>query len=326
MTFENNDDVIPQASSADSPVKQEVVFVKIINAEGTLYTDQTGRFPPQSRRGNKLVMVLYDTDGNYIDVESMRDHRPNSMIKAYQNLWNRVTRKRVEKPTMHILDNEASEDFKKEIWKHCRLQLVPLDTHQRNLAERAIQTFKSHFISILAGVDPAFPMNLWDRLLPQAVITLNLLRQANKTPTMSAYQYVNGPFDYNATPLGPLGCKVQFHESTNRRKTWDPRALTGWYLGTSTEHYRCHVIFCKRMGAERISDTVFFQHRYITQPTVTPEDQIVKAVTDLASALKQRVNSQNLTTSALESKLDSRLIWFMDNKHVALSRHDFFLV
>ena len=36
-------------------------------------------------------------------------------------------------------------------------------------------------------------MNLWDRLLPQAILTLNLLRQANKTPTMSAYQYVNGP-------------------------------------------------------------------------------------------------------------------------------------
>ena len=131
---------------------------------------------------------------------------------------------------MHILDNEASVEFKKEIRKNCNLQLVPPDTHRRNLAERAIQTFKSHFISILAGVDPAFPMSLWDCLLPQAVLTLNLLQLANKTPTMSAYQYVNGPFDYNATPLGPLGGKVQFHESTNRCRTWDPRALTGWYF------------------------------------------------------------------------------------------------
>ncbi len=187
---------------------------------------------------------------------------------------------------MHILDNEAWVEFKNEIKENCNLQLVPPDTHRRNLAERAIQTFKSHFISILAGVDPAFPMSLWDRLLPQAVLTLNLLRQANKTPTISAYQYVNGSFDYNAAPLGPLGCKVQFHESINRRRTWDPRALTGWYLGTSIEHYRCHIIFCKKTGAERISDTVFFQHRYITTPTLTHEDQIVKAVGDLKSALQ----------------------------------------
>ena len=146
-----------------------------MNAERTIYTDQTGRFPTQSRRGNKIIMIIYDVDGNYIDGEPMRDHRPNSMIKAYHALWDRVTKNRVDKPMMHILDNEASADFKKEIRKNCNLQLVPPDTHRRNLAERAIQTFKSHFISILAGVDPAFPMNLWDRLLPQTVLTLNLL-------------------------------------------------------------------------------------------------------------------------------------------------------
>ena len=40
-------------------------------------------------------------------------------------------------------------------------------------------------------------MNLWDRLLPQTILTLNLLRQSNVAPTVSAYQYVNGVFDYN---------------------------------------------------------------------------------------------------------------------------------
>jgi hypothetical protein len=235
-------------------------------------------------------MIYYHVDGNYIDAEPMRDHNDKSMIKAYRALWERTTRKSKEKPTMHILDNEASANFKTEIRKNCEYQLVPPDTHQRNLAERAIQTFKSHFISILAGVDPTFPMSLWDRLIPQAVLTLNLLRQSNASPTTSAYQYVNGPFDYNKMPLAPLGCKVQMHESTNRRKTWDPRALHGWYLGTSPEHYRCHIIFCQKTRSERISDTVFFQHRYITQPTVTPEDQIVKAIGDLTSALRQRKN------------------------------------
>ncbi len=95
------------------------------------------------------------------------------------------------------MDNKASEEYKKEIWKNCTIQLVPPDNHRRNLAERAIQTFKNHFKTILAGVDNTFQMRLWDKLLPQTILTLNLLRQLNAVPTVSAYQYDNGNFDYN---------------------------------------------------------------------------------------------------------------------------------
>jgi hypothetical protein len=39
-------------------------------------------------------------------------------------------------------------------------------------------------------------------------------------------------------------------------------------------------------------DTVFFLHRYITQPTVTPEDQLSKAIGDLSSALRGQTNDK----------------------------------
>ncbi len=279
------------------------IIVKVFNASEVVYSDQTGRLPVQSSRGNTSLMVYYDVDANYIDAEPIRNHADPQMIVAYQKLWERTNRSRKTKPNLHILDNEASEAFKSEIRKNCNLQLVPPDTHHRNLAERAIQTFKSHFIAILAGVDPSFPMNLWDRLIPQAVMTLNLLRQSKKNPSISAYQHVNGNFDYNKTPLAPLGCAVEMHESTNRRKSWDPHSLSGWYIGTSTEHYRCHKIFCKKTRSERISDTVFFQHRYITQPTVMPEDQIVKAVGDLSSALRHRINKQGKEEMSVLKKM-----------------------
>jgi hypothetical protein len=125
------------------------------------------------------------------------------MIKAYQALWTRLTASGTVKPKTHILDNEASAEFKKEIQKNCMIQLVPPHNHRQNLAERAIQTFKSHFKSILAGVDDSFPMRLWVRLLPQAVLTLNL-RQSNAVPTISAWQYVHGNCDYNKMPREPF--------------------------------------------------------------------------------------------------------------------------
>ena len=58
-----------------------------------------------------------------------------------------------------------------------------------------IQDFKTHFISILSGMDPGFPTYCWDLLMPQTIITLNLLRDS--------YAQVHGPFNFTATPMGP---------------------------------------------------------------------------------------------------------------------------
>ena len=96
------------------------------------------------------------------------------------------------------------------------LKLVPHGCHRRNAAEVAICNFKSHFLSILAGMADDFPLQLWDKLLPQAEVTLNLLCQSNATPTISAYAHMSGPFDYNKMPLAPMGCKVQVHEKTDK--------------------------------------------------------------------------------------------------------------
>ncbi len=157
------------------PKKMRDVFTKIHNAAETLHSDQTGRFPATSSRGNQYIMVLVEVDGNYIDAEPMKNRSEGAIIKAYLSLWTRLTANGMVKPTTHILDNEASEAYKAEIRKNCTIQLVPPDNHRRNLAERAIQTFKNHFKAVIAGVDDSFPMHLWDRLLPQTVLMLNLL-------------------------------------------------------------------------------------------------------------------------------------------------------
>ena len=274
--------------------KMHDVYTKIHNATETMHTDQTGRFPATSSKGNQYIMVLVEVDGNYIDAEPMKNRSEGSIIKAYQTLWARLTASGTVKPRMHLLDNEASTAYKNEIRKNCTLQLVPPDNHRRNLAERAIQTFKNHFKAVLAGVADNFPMNLWDRLLPQTVLTLNLLRQSNVAPTVSAYQYIHGTFDYNKMPLAPMGCAVQVHETNERRGTWAANSTDGWYLRTSPEHYRCHIIYAKNTRSERVSDTVFFKHKYITEPTLTPEDTIVKALDDLTQALKERRNKKGI--------------------------------
>ena len=128
-------------------------------------------------------------------------------------------------------------------------------------------------------MDEPFPMHLWDCLLVQAEIAINLLRQLNVVSKVLAYAYMNGPYDFNKMPLAPMGCAVQIHENSERRRSWAANSSDGWYLRTSPEHYRCHVIYCKNTRSERISDTVHFKHKYIIEPTLTPEDTIVKGLT-----------------------------------------------
>ena len=84
---------------------------------------------------------------------------------------------------LQILDNEDSAEYQQAIKKNwnANYQLVPPNTHRSNAAECAIRTFKAHFISILAGVAPDFPRNLWDLLPPQTEATPWLFARSNIT-------------------------------------------------------------------------------------------------------------------------------------------------
>ena len=97
------------------------------------------------------------------------------------------------------------------------------------MAEVGIKTFKSHFKAILAGLPQSFPLRLWCQLLPQAELTLNILRPAHVRPNISAYAYLFEPFDFDKTPLAPIGSEVQCHVKPGDRGTWDAHTVDGWF-------------------------------------------------------------------------------------------------
>jgi hypothetical protein len=73
------------------------------------------------------------------------------------------------------LDNEASQLLKSYLHdNNIAFQMVPPNSHRYNAAEIAIISFKDHLIAGICSTDKAFPMHLWVRLLPQAVIALNM--------------------------------------------------------------------------------------------------------------------------------------------------------
>ena len=136
----------------------------------------------------------------------------------------------------------------------------------------------------------------WEHLLPQAKPTLNLLRQSNTTPTVSAYAAMFGPFNYNIMPLGPMGCSVLIHENSDTRTSWINHAVYVSYLYMSPEHYRAHVCRVKNTNAKQVSDTVVFQGKKITNPTITHVDRAVKAIHNLKQSDKRMSNGKGDTS------------------------------
>jgi hypothetical protein len=82
-----------------------------------------------------------------------------------------------------------------------------------------------------------------------------------------------------------MGCEVQVHEKTDKLGTWSHHSLDSWYLSTSPEHYRVHNCHIKSSSAERLTDTIQFHHKNITNPTISPEDKITPALANCKTAL-----------------------------------------
>ena len=150
-------------------------------------------------------------------------------------------------------------------------ELVPVGVHRRNVAKKTTQTFKGYFKYILCGVVDDFPMNNWDRLIPQAELTCNLLHQSNVAPKVSAHAYAFGPHYFNRIPLAPIGYAVQIHKKPSKRRTWGVYSVDGCYLQIYPHHYRCFEVWSKHTGAERIPDNVFLKHKHIINPNVSFE-------------------------------------------------------
>ena len=274
--------------------KARDVGIHVYNVRETIFSDQTGKYPSRSQRGYKYIMVMVEIDSNAILVEPMKSRKDEEMIRAYDSLLARL-RQAGSSPRKHVLDNEVSDHMKHHIQVTCKLdmELVPPGCHRRNAAEVAIRNFKTHFLSVMAGVAEDFPENLWDRLLPQTEITLNLLRQSNSTPNVSAYAHLSGPFDYNKMPLAPMGCAAQIHEKSDKRGTWQYHTVDGWYLNTSPMHYRTHVCHIKETRKERLTDTVQFQHKRITNPTISHADKVMHALQQVLGEIKKLGGIEN---------------------------------
>jgi hypothetical protein len=175
----------PTDSTSSSP--DESSDYLFTSTQSSLHNDLTGAFKPTSRSGHNFMLIMFSPTHNYIHVEPQKSRSTTDFITAYSaglKFW----ATRGVTPTSLRVDNElpaALRTFITNRIPNLLVEFCPPNSHRANKAERAIQTFKDHFISTMATVDPSFPTYLWDALLPQAELTLNLMRCSTVSPSIS---------------------------------------------------------------------------------------------------------------------------------------------
>jgi hypothetical protein len=143
--------VIMTEPDLDQGIKTQYVYAATIDA-GQIYTDQTGRFPVVSSKGNKYIMILYDYDSNAILAQPIKDRTDPELLRAFQDVEQELVSRGL-KPKLMKLDNEASKLLKMYVHQqNITFQLVPPYSHRLNGAERAIRSFKDHLISSVGQI------------------------------------------------------------------------------------------------------------------------------------------------------------------------------
>ncbi|KAL7500917.1 hypothetical protein ACHAWT_008970 [Skeletonema menzelii] len=270
--------------------------------EGTIYTDITGALPHRSLEGNLYYLIAYIHDMNAIMARPIKSTKSEDIVGAFEEIF-QYLKERGYAPKLNVTDNQAATQIKQFLLRNdCDWQFVEPNNHRVNAAERAIQTFKNHFISGLCCTDSEFPLQLWDQLTEQAELTLNLLRTSRRDPSKSAYEDLNGkPFDFNRTPLAPPGTRSVVYEHPTSRTSWGPRGSDAWYVGPAMDHYRNYRFFIIDTNAYRTSASckLFPQHCQYYEPTpIEHATEVAEELITTTETLPKRQRFAILTTVA----------------------------
>ncbi len=199
--------------------------------------DQIGHFHFVTSLGNCCIMILHHVDSNSSWIKPLKNNSKGKLILARHCALAQMAQRSIN-PRHQTLNNQALFAYKIKIeLTKMTYNLVPPNNYQRNLAEKAIQMFKDHMVSVLSGCSPTMLMHLWCQLLPQIKCQLLLLCQSKANPNILAYSHMYGHKDYNRHPFVPIGMEALVHDRPHKCHSFAQHCRKAFVLGTSTKHY-----------------------------------------------------------------------------------------
>ncbi len=240
----------------------------IIKISGTVFSNQSGRFPITSNRGNKYIVIFYIYNANFVKSVPIKSRSKEELLWAHRLVYAYLTAWGF-KPQLHKMDNKTSHDVETFICKeNTHLQYTPPNIHHTSPAELEICTWNNHFLSSITGLPKTFPIANWCHLTNQTDFTLNMLQPCRQIPALLVFEALEGSYLFDATPMAPLCTKVLAHHKPNQCLSWGFHALNVWYISPSLQHYQCIKIIMCNTGGECITNMFWYKHHTIPVPVI----------------------------------------------------------
>ena len=111
-----NDDNFPESDTPNTRTNSFCAAIEQFSFTDKAYTDLAGRFPTQSSRSNNDVYVCYSHNENAILAEPLKNRSAAEILKAWITVNNKLALAGIQ-PSIYILDNEISNEFKTALHK-----------------------------------------------------------------------------------------------------------------------------------------------------------------------------------------------------------------
>jgi hypothetical protein len=93
------------------------------------------------------------------------------------------------------------------------------------------------------------------------------------------------PFNFNKTPLAPLGTKTLAYDDPATRTSWAPHATDGFYMGPAINHYPCLCFYIPSTRCFHFSDTWQLYPTHCQIPVLSEHDKTLLAAGDIFEQL-----------------------------------------
>ena len=99
-----------------------------------------------------------------------------------------------------------------------------------------------------------------------------MLRTSRRNSKISAYEGMAGPFNYNKTPMAPLGTKGLAFVNPGNRASWQMHANDVFYIGREPQHYCLLKFFDNRTKGYTSMGTYKLFPLHCKVPTISEAD------------------------------------------------------
>ena len=209
----------------------------------------------------------------------MKSREDASMVEAFNSVYTKLETAG-HKPKIHVLENECSRAVQKFLIKKGTVrQNVETHNHRVNAAEPAVNTAKYHIIAHIATLGHQCSIQLCSKMLPQMQDTLNMLCTSQNNNKLTAYEELNGTFNWNRTPIALLGTRGMIFIHSNSRNSFAPHCDEAFTVGRVRHHYCLLEFYVPTTRGYCISGTFRLDPTHWKLPAISEQDKTVVAAT-----------------------------------------------